>query len=60
MREEYDIEMLHQRKNPYVSMLNRQITSSIDPSAADCPEALSETDERPPVPAEFFQPCGQK
>ena len=43
MRDEYDIKKLNPRKNPYASMLNRQITISIDRSTADYLEAQSET-----------------
>lgn len=43
MREEYDIQALNPRKNPYVSQLKRQITINIDGSTIDYFKAQSET-----------------
>lgn len=43
MREEYDIQNLNPRKNPYSSQLKRQITINIDSSTIDYFKAQSET-----------------
>lgn len=43
MREEYDIQNLNPRKNPYTSQLKRQITINIDGSTIDYFKAQSET-----------------
>ena len=43
MREEYDIQNLNPRKNPYVSRLKRQITINIDSGTIDYFKALAET-----------------
>lgn len=43
MREEYDIQNLNPRKNPYASQLKRQITINIDGSTIDYFKAQSET-----------------
>lgn len=43
MREEYDIQKLNPRKNPYSSQLKRQITINIDSSTIDYFKAQSET-----------------
>ena len=43
MREEYDIQNLNPRKNPYAAQLKRQITINIDSSTIDYSKAQSET-----------------
>ena len=43
MREEYDIQKLNPRKNPYSGQLKRQITINIDSSTIDYFKAQSET-----------------
>ena len=43
MREEYDIQNLNPRKNPYAAQLKRQITINIDSSTIDYFKAQSET-----------------
>ncbi len=42
MREEYDIENLNPRKNPYVKRLKKQITINIDNDTVDFFKAQSE------------------
>lgn len=42
MRDEYDIQNLNPRKNPYVGKLKRQITINIDGSTIDYFKAQSE------------------
>ena len=42
MREEYDIQKLNPRKNPYTSKLKKQITINIDSSTVDFFKALSD------------------
>lgn len=43
MRDEYDIQNLNPRKNPYAGQLKRQITINIDGSTIDYFKAQSET-----------------
>lgn len=43
MRDEYDIQGLNPRKNPYAGQLKRQITINIDGSTIDYFKAQSET-----------------
>lgn len=43
MREEYDIQKLNPRKNPYSDQLKRQITINIDSSTIDYFKAQSES-----------------
>ena len=42
MKEEYDIESLNPRKNPYVKRLKKQITINIDNDTVDFFKAQSE------------------
>ena len=42
MREEYDIEKLNPRKNPYAEKLKKQITINIDRSTIDYFKEMSE------------------
>ena len=42
MREEYDIERLNPRKNPYTNRLKKQITINIDQETIDYFKAQSE------------------
>lgn len=46
MREEYDIENLNARKNPYSERLKKQITTNIDNNTADLFEGQSEDSEQ--------------
>ncbi len=43
MREEYDINALNPRKNPYVAKLKKQITINIDVETVDYFKSLSES-----------------
>ncbi len=43
MREEYDINGLNPRKNPYTSRLKKQITINIDGSTIDYFKSMAET-----------------
>lgn len=42
MREEYDIENLNPRKNPYVAKLKKQITINIDGGTIDYFKSMAE------------------
>ena len=42
MREEYDIEKLNPRKNPYTNRLKRQVTININEAAIEYFKSLSE------------------
>ena len=43
MRDEYDIQTLNPRKNPYASRLKKQITINLDGSTIDYFKALAES-----------------
>ena len=47
MRDEYDIEKLNPRKNPYSGRLKKQITINIDNTTIDFFEKLSEETDIP-------------
>lgn len=46
MREEYDIENLNPKKNPYSKRLKKQITANIDNNTVDLFEGQSEDSEQ--------------
>lgn len=47
MREEYDIETLNPRKNPYAKRLKRQVTINLDNSIVEYFKKLSESNGIP-------------
>ncbi len=47
MREEYDIENLNPRKNPYAKRLKRQVTINLDNSIVEYFKKLSESNGIP-------------